>query len=35
MPKDTQVQVLGGSDKALTDFCSINDRVTFKFDASY
>lgn len=35
MPKDTQVQVLGGSDKALTDFYSINDRVTFKFDANY
>ncbi len=35
MPKDAQVQVMNGGDKALSDLYSIGDRVELKFDASY
>ncbi|MDR2238557.1 MAG: hypothetical protein LBE92_20705 [Chryseobacterium sp.] len=35
MPKDAEVQIMGGGDKAVSDFYKINDRITFKYDANY
>jgi hypothetical protein len=32
MPKDAEVQVMSGGDKAQSDLYKINDRVTFEYD---
>lgn len=35
MPKDTEVQVMAGGEKAISYYYKTNDRVTFEYDASY